>query len=165
MSKDLQLSHLNSREEPDMVDVSNKEVSQRMAKARARIWVGKEILSQLKLDNFNTKKGSIIQTAIIAGQMAVKNTSQLIPLCHPLRLTSCHIEIDVIDDERLEVNCEVKAVDRTGVEMEALTGASIAALTLYDMLKALSQALVIEEVRLLEKHGGKNDYSFESKSF
>jgi cyclic pyranopterin phosphate synthase len=107
-----------------------------------------------------TKKGPVFQTAILAGVMGAKRTSELIPLCHPLPLDDCQIEI-VPDAEKGEVaiHCRVETHGKTGVEMEALTGASVAALTLYDMGKAVSHGIVIKDVRLLEKTGGKNDYS------
>lgn len=159
MSKEKDLSHINKRSEPEMVDISEKQKTTRVARARATIRVGEEIMAKLTSEGMNTKKGSVVHTAIIAAQMAVKKTADLIPLCHPLALTSTNVEIDQLDAERFTVVCTVKTKDRTGVEMEALTGASVAALTIYDMVKAMSHDLVIEEVRLLEKKGGKSDYS------
>jgi cyclic pyranopterin phosphate synthase len=100
----------------------------------------------------------VIDTAIIAGTMAVKRTHELIPFCHPLPIDGCRIEVKWLDDRALEITCAVRATHRTGVEMEALTGASIAALAVYDMCKALSHAIVIGPTRLLGKCGGKRDF-------
>jgi cyclic pyranopterin phosphate synthase len=161
MAEERKLSHINERKEPEMVDISHKEKSQRKAIARAIFRVGEEIMSTLAEGQFNTKKGSVIQTAIIAAQMAVKQTSNLIPLCHPLALTGTKVTVEPLDESRFQILCSVKTLDRTGVEMEALTGASVAALTMYDMIKALSHDLVIEEVRLMEKSGGKSDFRLE----
>ena len=126
--------------------------------------VGEKGAALLRDGEIATKKGPLFQTAIIAGVMGAKRTSDLIPLCHPLPLHDCRIEI-VPDASRGEVtvHCRVKTEARTGVEMEALTGASVAALTLYDMAKAVSHGIVIREIRLLEKTGGKRDYRAEEK--
>lgn len=157
MKKDIGLSHINENEQPEMVDVSGKHVTNRMAKAEATVHVGSDIMNHLVENDFTTKKGGLIQTAIIAGNMAVKKTSDLIPLCHPLFIDGCKIEIQR-DDTSFLIFCEVKTTGKTGVEMEALTGASVAALTVYDMLKALSHDISINSVRLLEKTGGKSDF-------
>ncbi|MCK5678230.1 MAG: cyclic pyranopterin monophosphate synthase MoaC, partial [Flavobacteriaceae bacterium] len=108
-------------------------------------------------DELTTKKGPVFQTAIIAGIQAVKKTSELIPMCHPLIINGVDINIDIIDNENIKIICEVKIDGKTGVEMEALTGANIAALTVYDMCKAISQKMVIKEIKLIEKTGGKSD--------
>jgi cyclic pyranopterin phosphate synthase len=103
-------------------------------------------------------KGGIVETAIIAGTMAVKRTHELIPFCHPLPIDGCRIAIDWIDDNAIGITCRVRTTHRTGVEMEALTGATVAALTVYDMCKALSHAIVIGPAKLLGKRGGKRDF-------
>ncbi|MDX1683860.1 MAG: cyclic pyranopterin monophosphate synthase MoaC [Saprospiraceae bacterium] len=156
------LSHINKDDQPEMVDVSAKDKTVRSATARSRINVGREIMKKLNDDDFITAKGSLIHTTIIAAQMAAKKTSDLIPLCHPIAMTACTIKVEVIDDQRIEVLCTVKTKDRTGVEMEALTGASVGTLTIYDMVKALSHDICIEETRLLKKTGGKSDYAYQT---
>lgn len=140
-----------------MVDVSDKKVTRRVAKAQAVVFLGKEILSRMKGDELITKKGPVFQTAIIAGVMGAKKTHELIPFCHPLGLEDCQIVIS-INKEKVIIDSTAVITSKTGVEMEALTGASIAALTIYDMCKALSHDIVIEEVKLMEKTGGKKDF-------
>jgi cyclic pyranopterin phosphate synthase len=132
-------------------------VSERQAHARATVKLPKEVLSHIANDEIATKKGPVFATAIIAGVMAAKKTHELIPFCHPLGLDSCKISIDVEDDAAV-INCRCKVSHKTGVEMEALTGASVAALTIYDMLKALSHDIVISETKLMSKTGGKRDF-------
>lgn len=156
------LTHVNEKNQPTMVDVSEKNVTLRYAKARSIVKVPRELLSHLRDGDILTKKGPVFHTAIIAGTMAVKKTSDLIPFCHPLPLQSCHIDIQVSDDETILIECDAKAYYRTGIEMEVLTGASVAALTIYDMCKAISQEMVIERTYLVEKRGGKSDYNRES---
>ena len=151
-------SHLTKNGEPTMVDISDKGLSHRLAVARSIVVVAPEILEQLKNDEIHTKKGPVFQTAILAGIMASKKTSELIPLCHFLTLDRCKISIDLNDRQEVEITCRVKTTGKTGVEMEALTGASIAALTIYDMCKGFSQHILIKETRLIEKTGGKNDF-------
>jgi cyclic pyranopterin phosphate synthase len=157
-------SHLDAKNQPAMVDVGEKAVTRRTAHAVAVVTLPGELAALLRDGEIATKKGPLFQTAIIAGVMGAKRTSDLIPLCHPLPLHDCRIEI-VPDPARREltVHCRVKTEARTGVEMEALTGASVAALTLYDMAKAVSHGIVIREIRLLEKTGGKRDYRAEEK--
>lgn len=140
-----------------MVDVSDKKVTRRVAKAQAVVFLGKEILSRMRGDELITKKGPVFQTAIIAGVMGAKKTHELIPFCHPLGLEDCQIVIS-INKEKVIIDSTAVITSKTGVEMEALTGASIAALTIYDMCKALSHDIVIEEVKLMEKTGGKKDF-------
>jgi cyclic pyranopterin phosphate synthase len=144
---------------PAMVDVSEKRVTRRVAKAGCIVLLGEEVLRSLT-DNRDiyTKKGPVFQTAIIAGTMAAKKTSDLIPLCHPLALEDCKVEIDVLDASSIGITCTAVITGKTGVEMEALTGASVAALTVYDMCKAFSHDMVIKETKLMEKTGGKNDF-------
>ncbi len=143
-----------------MVDVGGKAVSPRRATARIIVYLPAEVRAQLDSGDIRTKKGPVFQTAIIAGTMAAKRTHELIPFCHPIGIDSCTIDIRINADGDAEIHCTVGVTGRTGVEMEALTGASVAALTVYDMCKALSQAIVIRDTRLIEKTGGKTDYQF-----
>ena len=140
-----------------MVDVGKKKITRRRAVARAEIFLGQEIVSLLEGEEIHTKKGPVFQTAIIAGIQAVKKTPELIPMCHPLLLEGIEILVRVADEQHAEITCTVEMEGKTGVEMEALTGASAAALTIYDMCKSISQKMVIREIRLLEKTGGKSD--------
>jgi len=139
-----------------MVDVSDKVVTKRTATAQTRVRFPAEVAEALRSQQFNTPKGPVFQTAIIAGTMAAKRTHDLIPFCHPLGIEKCHVEIEMEGDDAI-VRCTVSVHHKTGVEMEALTGASVAALTVYDMCKALSHDIVIAETRLVEKRGGKSD--------
>ena len=141
-----------------MVDVSEKQVSRRSATARSIVSLPVEVLEQLSNGDIQTKKGSVFQTAIIAGIMAAKKTGDLIPLCHPLGLDNCQVNIQLNEQEEVVINCTATITAKTGVEMEALVGASIAALTVYDMCKALSHEIVIRETKLMEKTGGKRDF-------
>lgn len=152
-------SHLDAQNRPAMVNVGDKPVTRRMAHAVAVVALPAPLAALLRDGEIATKKGPIFQTAILAGVMGAKKTGELIPLCHPLALDDCQITIES-DAARAEVSihCRVQTHGRTGVEMEALTGATIAALTLYDMGKAVSHGIVIKDVRLLEKTGGKSDY-------
>jgi cyclic pyranopterin phosphate synthase len=140
-----------------MVDVSGKIASEREARARSIVVLPAEVMSALDGDEIMTRKGPVFATAIIAGVMAAKKTHELIPFCHPLGLDSCKISID-IEKNQAVIDCRCKVTHKTGVEMEALTGASIAALTVYDMLKALSHDIVISETKLMSKTGGKQDF-------
>ncbi len=160
MTEQKKFSHINEGTgNPAMVDVSGKQITKRMAKAGCTVVLGEEILRSLTDDkDIFTKKGPVFQTAIIAGTMAAKKTSDLIPLCHPLALEDCKVEIDVLDATSIGVTCTAVITGKTGVEMEALTGASVAALTVYDMCKAFSPDIVIKETKLMEKTGGKNDF-------
>jgi len=150
-------SHLNEKGNPKMVNVSDKKVTKRTAIAKASMFLGAEIISHFNNEELTTKKGPVFQTAIIAGIQGVKKTSELIPMCHPLLINSADIGIQIIDAENIEVLCEVTIEGETGVEMEALTGANIACLTIYDMCKSINQNMVITAVKLLEKTGGKSD--------
>jgi cyclic pyranopterin phosphate synthase len=152
------LSHLDSSGNANMVDVSSKEVTQRVAIAAGKITFPENVFKTLKEKDFLSKKGSITQTAIIAGIQAVKQTANLIPLCHQLPLSKINFDIKPVDNA-LYIQCEVKCNERTGVEMEALTGVSICALTIYDMCKALSQDLTISDIQLIKKTGGKTDFT------
>jgi len=150
-------THLDRNNQPAMVDVGGKNVTRREAAARAVVRLPPEVLAQFKDGDILGKKGPVFQTAIIAGIMAAKKTSELIPLCHPLPLDDCRIAIRLENAEAI-IECRVACHHKTGVEMEALTGAGIAALTLYDMCKALSHHIIIGEIRLIEKSGGKSDF-------
>lgn len=156
-----EFSHLSTAGKPQMVDVSAKKITFRKATAQAIVNPGAEIMNKIQDNNFSTGKGSVFHTAIIAGVMAAKKTAELIPFCHPLPINHCDINIDVVD-KKVNIICTVSCSGNTGVEMEALTGASVAALTFYDMCKALSHAIVIEEIKLLEKTGGKSDFKIKS---
>lgn len=152
------LSHIDENNQPTMVDVSGKPVTQRTAHACARVWLPDAVRAALSAGEIHTPKGPVFQTAIIAGTMGAKRTHELIPFCHPIGLDSCRITVTMEASGHARVDCIAKVQHRTGVEMEALTGASVAALTIYDMCKALSHDMVISEVRLLAKTGGKSDY-------
>jgi cyclic pyranopterin phosphate synthase len=151
------LTHVASDGRPTMVDVGGKAVTARTAVAEARVRLPAAVARTLAASGYATAKGPVFQTAIIAGTMAAKRTHELIPFCHPLGLEKCRIDIDA-DGDDVVIRCEVGVHHRTGVEMEALTGASVAALTVYDMCKALSHDIVIDGTRLVAKHGGKSDY-------
>lgn len=140
-----------------MVDISAKAATDREAHARSVITLPAAVLAELSGGDIETKKGPVFATAIIAGVMAAKKTHELIPFCHPLGLDDCKIDIEV-EGNRAVVDCRCKVHHKTGVEMEALTGASVAALTIYDMCKAMSHDIVIGETRLVSKTGGKSDY-------
>ena len=150
-------SHLNENNNPKMVNVSDKKITKRTAIAKATMFLGEEIISYFNNYELITKKGPVFQTAIIAGIQGVKKTSEIIPMCHPLLINGVDINIHVINSEHIEVLCEVIIEGKTGVEMEALTGVNIACLTIYDMCKSISQDIIIKEVKLLEKTGGKSD--------
>jgi cyclic pyranopterin phosphate synthase len=152
-------SHIDERDQPTMVDVSGKAVTKRTAVAEARVRFPREVAQALRDADFATSKGPVFQTAIIAGVMAAKRTHELIPFCHPLGIENCRVEIDLDNHDCAVVRCTVGVHHRTGVEMEALTGAAVAALTIYDMCKAMSHEIVIADVRLIEKHGGRRDVS------
>ncbi len=141
-----------------MVDVGDKQVSRRVATAEARIRLPRNVLLALRRSGHRTKKGPIFDTAIIAGVMAAKRTAELIPFCHPLSLDNCKLDVGPAPGG-LRIVCTVAVAGRTGVEMEAMTGATVAALTVYDMCKALSHAIEITSIRLLAKTGGKTDFS------
>lgn len=151
------LSHVDRKGNPAMVDVSDKKITKRIAKARAVVNVGEKILKLIKNDELISKKGPVFQTAIIAGVMGAKKTAELIPLCHPIGLEDCQINIRVTKG-KVVIESKATIESKTGVEMEALTAASVAALTIYDMCKAMSHDIVIEEVKLISKTGGKSDF-------
>ncbi len=140
-----------------MVDVSEKAVTHRESRARCIVHLPEEVREAVDGDEIQSKKGPVFATAIIAGVMAAKKTHELIPFCHPLALEKCDVSIEIRDDD-VVIECLCRVSHKTGVEMEALTGASVAALTIYDMCKALSHDIVIGETRLLAKSGGKADF-------
>ncbi|GAF54466.1 molybdenum cofactor biosynthesis protein MoaC [Psychrobacter sp. JCM 18901] len=154
------LSHLDSDGDITMVDVSGKTATTREANATGQVRFPSEIYAQIKAADGMTKKGSITQTAHIAGIMAAKRTHDLIPLCHPLPLDKIGLSFEYNDAlSSLMVSAVVKVTHKTGVEMEALTAVSVACLTIYDMTKALSHDIVIDDIHLVKKTGGKSDYS------
>lgn len=138
-----------------MVDITAKQASVRVAVAETQVTFPPEVAEQLRREGLRSAKGPIIDTAIIAGVMAVKRCHELIPFCHPLPIERCEIRASFGSGTTLKIECEVATTHKTGVEMEALTGASVAALTVYDMCKALSHAIEIGPTRLREKSGGK----------
>src|SRR3546814_2251751 len=157
------LSHLDAKGRPAMVDVSGKAVTPRMAVAECRGRFPAAVAAQLRASGLKSAKGGIVETAIVAGTMAAKRTHELIPFCHPLPIDGCRIAIDWHGERELRIECMVKTTHRTGVEMEALTGATVAALTVYDMCKALSHALVLGTARLLGKRGANSDFGVAAK--
>ena len=155
------LTHIDQHGHAHMVDVSAKESSLRSAYASARIITRPDVIARIQ--QAEIKKGDVLATARIAGIMAAKRTSELIPLCHPLPIEDCNVslkprEVATDGSVEIEVHCRVAVTAKTGAEMEALTGATVAALTLYDMGKAVTKDIVIRETRLITKTGGKSDY-------
>ncbi|MEO8742084.1 MAG: cyclic pyranopterin monophosphate synthase MoaC [Lysobacteraceae bacterium] len=151
------LTHVDAADRPTMVDVSGKSVTARVAVATSRVRFPAAVAAALRKQGMSSAKGPVIDTAIIAGTMAVKRTHELIPFCHPLPIDGCRFTIEWADGRTLAIACDVRTTHRTGVEMEALMGASVAALTLYDMCKALSHAIVIGPTKLAGKRGGKRN--------
>ena len=155
------LTHFDSDGGSQMVDVGEKEVTDRSARAEAMIRMQEATLRRI-LDR-DLAKGDVLEVARLAGIMAAKKTSSLIPLCHPLELTSTKLVLEAVDETRLRIESRVAVTARTGVEMEALTAVSIAALTVYDMCKAIDRAITIESIRLLEKKGGRSGHFVREK--
>jgi cyclic pyranopterin phosphate synthase len=151
------LSHIDEANRPTMVDVSDKQATSRTAHAQAEVQLPDVIARHIDGDEIETKKGPVFATAIIAGVMAAKKTHELIPFCHPLGLENCKVSIE-LRERTAVIDCHCSVHHKTGVEMEALTGASVAALTVYDMLKAMSHDIVIGPTRLMAKTGGKQDF-------
>ena len=151
-------THVNAANQPTMVDVGPKTPTRRLARAHCRVVLGPELLGRVQAGELPSHKGPVIHTAILAGIMGAKKTADLIPLCHPLGLDDCQITIEPDGPDALRVVCTAVVTGRTGVEMEALTGASVAALTIYDMCKAFSHDITITGVQLIEKTGGKRDF-------
>jgi len=153
-----EFSHVDNSNKTSMVDISSKQESKRTAIAQSIISANQEVLESFDGRDILSKKGPIFQTAILAGVMAAKKTPELIPLCHGLNLEDCQITIQVVE-KNIIVVCTCTTTGKTGVEMEALTGASVASLTIYDMCKAVDKSIIISETKLLKKTGGKSDYS------
>jgi cyclic pyranopterin phosphate synthase len=153
------LTHLDARSQPTMVNIGGKAITHRTAEAIARVRLPSAVARALQRTGHRSKKGPVFDTAILAGVMAAKRTSELIPFCHPLPLEQCQIDISYLSRTArgavLEIRCRVELHHKTGVEMEALTGATVAALTVYDMCKALSHDIRIEGIKLVSKTGGK----------
>lgn len=152
------LTHIDEQGRANMVDVGEKAITKRTARARSIVSLPAEIMAQVTSGDIQSKKGPVFQTAIIAGIMAAKKTGELIPLCHPLGMDNCNIDINVNENNEVVIDCIATITAKTGVEMEALTGASVAALTIYDMCKAMSHDIMIKETKLMEKTGGKRDF-------
>jgi cyclic pyranopterin phosphate synthase len=150
-------SHIDEKGLPGMVDVAPKKETTRIAVASGIVRLGNTLMAELAEQGYVNHKGPIIQTAIIAGTMAVKNTSNTIPLCHNIPISSIRISIET-DKEGFIIKCRVKCTGKTGVEMEALHGVTISALTIYDMCKAMSHDILIADIVLESKTGGKSDY-------
>ncbi|MCE9614733.1 MAG: cyclic pyranopterin monophosphate synthase MoaC [Lentisphaerae bacterium] len=157
MKSKAKLSHIDAANQPRMVDVGAKAYTRREATARSVVVAPPAVMRLLADGELRGPKGPVFQTAIIAGTQAVKRTSDLIPFCHPLPIEHCRITIAVNAEQEIEIECTVGVEHKTGVEMEALVGASVAALTVYDMCKAVSHDIRIRETRLLRKRGGMRD--------
>ncbi|MEO1626655.1 MAG: cyclic pyranopterin monophosphate synthase MoaC [Bacteroidota bacterium] len=155
-------THLDAAGKPSMVDVGQKQATQRLARAQAIILLGEEVIAQFESGELQTPKGPVFQTAIIAGVMAAKNTGSLIPLCHPIGMDNCQVDIHINEAKEVVVDCTASVYAKTGIEMEALTGATVAALTIYDMCKAFSHDIQIKQIQLMEKTGGKKDFKRET---
>jgi cyclic pyranopterin monophosphate synthase len=154
----MSFTHLDAEQRPTMVDVGGKAATRRVASAEARVRFPASVAEALRANGLRSPKGPVFDTAIVAGVMAAKRTHELIPFCHPLGLENCRITIELEGDTAVIV-CTTGVHHKTGVEMEALTGASVAALTVYDMCKALSHDIVIGDIKLLSKEGGKSDFA------
>lgn len=152
-------THLDAAGNPAMVDVGQKSVTKRIAASRAIVALPEVVFDQLESGAWETKKGPVFHTAILAGVMAAKKTGELIPLCHPLGLDNVQINISLNESKEVVIDCEASVTGKTGVEMEAMTGAAMAALTIYDMCKAFSHDIIIREVKLMAKSGGKRDFN------
>jgi cyclic pyranopterin phosphate synthase len=148
------LTHIDKKGNAKIVDISKKEISSRLAISSGKIYVSEEVIYQI---NFNTnKKGDILSVSRIAGIMAAKKTSDLIPLCHPLKIDDISIEFKINENEKyIEATTTVKCEEKTGVEMEAITATSICLVTIYDMCKAIDSKMIISDIKLLNKYGGK----------
>lgn len=158
----MSLTHIDEQGNPSMVDVGAKRVTRRTATARCFVDLPIEVMREIDGNELVLKKGPVFQTAILAGVMGSKQTSSLIPLCHPLGLENCKVLIEKAGDTSIRIDCTASIEGKTGVEMEALTGASVAALTVYDMCKALSHDIVIRDLKLISKTGGKRDFNRET---
>lgn len=153
-------SHINKDNQPKMVDVGPKEVSKRKAVAESYVFLGRDLMAMLDdQGEIKAKKGPVFQTAIIAGIQGVKQTANLIPMCHPLLIDGVDVKIKPFDTESIRIEVTVKIEGKTGVEMEALMGANVSALTVYDMCKAINPHIEIQNTRVIHKQGGKRDFS------
>jgi len=152
------LTHVDNNGLPSMVDITEKNITKRQAVAQCLIQLTSDFRELIKDDEIFVKKGPVFQTAIIAGTQAVKKTYDVIPFCHAIPIESCKFEINLNDDLLIKIVCTVGTTFKTGVEMEALHGVSVAALTVYDMCKAQSKELKIIETKLVSKSGGKSDF-------
>ena len=149
------LTHFDESGNAIMVDVSDKNITKRIAIAKGKIYVNEAVMNAIL--NNKVEKGDVLGVARVAGIMAVKRTSDLIPMCHPLMITKCTVDFDINKEERyIEAICTAKLTGKTGVEMEALTGATVTLLTIYDMCKALDKSMEITGVHLYKKTGGKS---------
>jgi cyclic pyranopterin phosphate synthase len=154
------LSHINSKGKAEMVDVSGKEISTRTAEAYAEVKVSKEIFNAIK--NNNVQKGDVLSIAKFAGIQAAKKTSELIPLCHNIFISKIDVELKLNSKNKtVEIKSFAKTTAQTGIEMEALTAVAVAALTVYDMCKAIDKSMIISEIKLLSKTGGKSGNYFD----
>jgi len=150
------LSHFDEQGRSRMVDVTTKAVTERMARARGRVRMATDSLRRI-VDR-KVEKGDVLEVARLAGIMAAKRTADLIPLCHPLPLEAVRIEFEILQDNSISIEAEVRTTARTGVEMEALTAVTVAALTIYDMCKSIDRNIRLEEVQLEEKTGGRSGH-------
>jgi len=155
--EEAQFTHINDGGKVAMVDVTPKVATRRSARAQALVQLPEEVTLHMHERELHLRKGPVFQTAILAGIMAAKKTGELIPLCHPLPLDHVSVEIE-LNGHTVSIIAEARTEGKTGVEMEALTAASVAALTVYDMCKALSHDIVISQIQLLQKNGGKRDF-------
>ncbi len=154
----MSLTHVDQNNNPKMVNVSEKNFSHRKAMATCSVILPKEIISLFDGKDIDSKKGPVFHTAIIAGTMGVKRTSETIPFCHQINIEGCNIDIK-LNESIVTISCHVETYGKTGVEMEALTGAHVTALTIYDMCKALSHDIKITDLQLENKSGGKRNYA------
>jgi cyclic pyranopterin phosphate synthase len=151
----MDLTHINDQGRAKMVDVSSKDETERRAVAVGHVFMKRETLNRIK--DGSIKKGDVLAVAQVAGIMAAKNTSNIIPMCHPIFISGCDIEFSMnFDDNSIEIKSTVKNTGQTGVEMEALTAVSAAALTIYDMCKAIDRGMVVKDIMLVKKSGGKS---------
>ena len=153
-----ELTHIDEKGRANMVDVGSKAITRRSATARSVVALPPEVMAKITGGELYTPKGTVFQTAIIAGIMGAKKTGELIPLCHPLGMDNCKVDIHINEANEVVIEGTATITAKTGVEMEALMAVSIAALTIYDMCKAMSHDIVIKETRLMEKTGGKRDF-------
>jgi len=159
-----QLTHIDASNKPTMVNVTDKLVTTRTATAITTVSFPEKLRVFAEQSEIHTKKGPVLATAIIAGTMAVKRTHELIPFCHPIAIDGCSFHMEVISPHSVQISCVVTCQGKTGVEMEAIIGAQIAAATIYDMCKAMTHDIVIGPVHLMAKSGGKRDFKRTSQA-